>query len=268
MAATATADVTTTVGKRPRAVYTRVETLGLVFVALTPLVMLTAGVLAGLDLSEAGFLMIPLAIGAVGAGLVWRFGTWAKVVGVVLSLAAAFFMFWAAFGLAYPNSFADFVPGILLPLGVVLGVGGGIAAVVRRKRLETEATPGERRIVQAAVGIVVVAAVASGALHLIGRTSADAAGAAATVTMSEFEFDSTTYEVASGDSVLVHNSDPFVHTFTVPELGIDQTVLPGSRHLIEVTGDAGTYTVYCEPHSDMDEANPEDAGMAASLTVR
>lgn len=259
-------DKTTTA--RPRGVYTRVEALGLVFIALAPAVMLTAGVLAGLDLSEAGFLLIPLAIGLVGAGLVWRFGTWAKVVGVVLSLAAAMFLFWLAFGLAYPNSFADFVPGTLLPLGVILGVGGGIAAIVRRKRLETGATAGERRLIRIAVGIVFVAAAVSGALHLAGRTSAEATGAAATVTMSEFEFDATTYTVASGGSVLVHNSDPFVHTFTVPELGIDQTILPGSKHLIEVTGDAGTYTIYCRPHSDVDEADPDEAGMAASLTVR
>lgn len=259
-------DKTTT--PRPRGAYTRIEALGLVLVALSPLVMVTAGAISGLDLSEAGFLMIPFALATVGAGLVWRFGTWAKVLGVVLSLAAGFFMFWAAFGLAYPASFADFVPGLLLPLGVVLGVGGGIAAIVRRGRLESEASPGERRIIRLAVGLVVVAAMVSASLHVMGRTTADGAGAATTVTMADFEFSAETYEVTAGDSVLVHNSDPFVHTFTVPELGIDETILPGSRQLVQISADAGTYTVYCEPHSDMDEADPEDAGMAASLTVR
>ncbi len=268
MAPTATATTNLATEKGTRSVYTRVEVLGLVLIALTPMVMVTAGVLAGLDLSEAGFLFIPMALGVIGAGLVWRFGTWAKALGLVLSLAATALMFWAVFGLAYPNSFADFVPGVTFSLGVLLGIGGGIAALVRRKRLETEATAGERRIIQVAVGIVAVAVVASGALHLLGRTTADAAGAAATATMADFEFTPASYEVASGDSVLVHNSDPFVHTFTVPELGIDQTILPGSRQLIEITADAGTYTIYCRPHSDMDETNVEDAGMAASLTVQ
>lgn len=265
MTATATATVTT--GKRARSVYTRVEVLGLVLVALTPAVMVMAGLLAGLDLSEAGFLLVPLAAALVGAGLVWRFGTWAKVVGIVLSLGAAMMMFWAAFGLAYPSSFADFVPGVTLPIGVVLGIGGGIAAVARRKHMETGATEGERRIILGAVGLVVIAAVVSGALHVVGKTTADASGAAATATMSDFEFAPNNYELASGEMILVHNSDPFVHTFTVPELGIDRTVLPGSKQLIEVTGDAGTYTIYCRPHADLDEKNLEDAGMAASLTV-
>lgn len=266
MATTATANIET--GKRARAVYTRVEALGLLFIAAVPVVMITAGLLSGLDLGEAIFLLIPFAIGVVGAGLVWRFGTWANVVGLVLTLGAGAVIFWAAFGLAYPNSFADFVPGVLIVLGVLLALGGGIASVVRRKRLETEATAGERRLIQVAVGLVAIAAVVSGALHLMGRTTADAAGASAITTMSNFEFDAASYEVGSGDAILVHNSDPFVHTFTVPELGIDQTILPGSRQLIEITGEAGTYTIYCEPHSDMDEANPEDAGMAANLTIR
>lgn len=267
MTATATADITTA-GKRPRAVYTRIEALGLALIALVPVVFVAAVVITGGSTDELAFFALPFAIATIGALLVWRFGTWAKVVGVVLSLAAALTMFWAAFGLAYPSSFADFVPGLMLPLGVVLGVGGGIAAVVRRRRMEVEATAGERRLIRFSIGLLVLAALVSATMHLVSKTTADAAGAAATATMSDFEFTPATYEVASGDSILVHNSDAFVHTFTVPELGIDQTVVPGSRHLIEVTGDAGTYTVYCRPHADMDEAKAEDAGMAASLTVR
>lgn len=265
MAATATTDVV--VERRTRAVYTRVETLGLALIALVPVIFIVATLLTGGSTDELAFLALPLAAATIGAGLVWRFGTWAKALGIVLSLGAAMTLFWAAFGLAYPASFADFVPGLMLPVGLVLGVGGGIAAIVRRKRMESEATRGERRIIVGALGIVGLAVIVSGGLHVTGRTTADVAGATATATMANFEFTPSTYEVASGGSILVHNADAFVHTFTVPELGIDRTILPGSKQLIEVTGDAGTYTIYCRPHADLDEKNPEDAGMAASLTI-
>jgi hypothetical protein len=43
--------------------------------------------------------------------------------------------------------------------------------------------------------------------------------------MTDFEFDPESLSVAAGDSVLVKNSDPFVHTFTVEELDIDVSLV-------------------------------------------
>ena len=49
---------------------------------------------------------------------------------------------------------------------------------------------------------------------------------------------------------MVRNDDPFLHTFTVDELGIDIELLPGSSQIVELPATAGTCTYYCIPHSE------------------
>ncbi len=65
----------------------------------------------------------------------------------------------------------------------------------------------------------------------------------------------------------MRNDDAIVHTFTVPELGIDRTVGPGSEALVEVTADPGTYTFSCRPHADLSQPDPARAGMAGTLVA-
>jgi plastocyanin len=271
MSATAAAPPATVAG-RTRAVYTGVAATGLLVVAAVPALFIVAMLVAGLfTLEEAGFFLVVLAATLVAAGVVWQFGTWAKAVGLLVALGAAGAMFWVVFGLAYPASFVDFVPGVMMPIGIVLAIGGSIAALVqgRRGHLESHATSGERRIIVGALAVIAVAAVASGGLAIAGRSTVAAAAGATPVSITDFEFAEGTYEVAAGEqvSMLVHNSDPVVHTFTIPALGIDETVLPGNDALVEFTADAGTYTVYCVPHSNTDEHDPAEAGMAATLVV-
>lgn len=253
-----------------RVAYTRVAVVGLLLTAAAPAVMLAAAAVAGMPLGEDGaFFGTMVAVPLVGAALAWRFGWWSKLVAVVVSLLMAAALFWTVFGLAYPASFADFVPGVLLPLGVVLGLVGSIAALVahRRGHRETTATRGERRILTVALGIVALAVVGSAALTVLGRASVEAPDGAVAVTIADFEFAEGTYEVAAGEptAMLVENTDAFVHTFTIPELGIDETVLPGNEVLVEVDAPAGTYTLYCIPHSDPDEPDPAEAGMAGTV---
>jgi hypothetical protein len=66
--------------------------------------------------------------------------------------------------------------------------------------------------------------------------------------------------------VLVQNDDPFTHTFTIDELGIDIELGPYSEELVELPGDSGTYVLYCEPHTS-DTEEPSDDDMAAELTI-
>jgi hypothetical protein len=97
--ATVTAAAPVTTG-RPRAVYTSLAALGLVLVALAPATALAASLLAGMALGEeVVFFGLTIVVPLVAAGLVWRFGLWAKIVGIVVALAAAFMLFWMAFGL-------------------------------------------------------------------------------------------------------------------------------------------------------------------------
>ncbi len=255
---------------RLRAVHTRTATLGMLTLMAAPVVMIAVALAARQDIGEEiGFFLVVLAALGIGAGLVWRFGTWAKVVGLVLTLAGAFMMFWVVFGLSYPASFGDFIPGVLLPLGVVLSLYGNIGAIARRRTLEGAATRGERRTRGVALAIVALAVVVSAVLGFVGRSTVDSTAAAGAVEIAatNFEFTPGELTVAAGGEVLVSNADGFVHTFTVPELGIDETLLPGSAKLIAVDAEPGAYTIYCKPHSDTSEPEPSEAGMAARLVV-
>ncbi|HVM14288.1 MAG TPA: cupredoxin domain-containing protein [Egibacteraceae bacterium] len=259
--------------ERRRAAYTRVAVAGLLLAASAPALGLAAVLVAGMPLGEEGvFFGVMIVVPLLGAGLAWRFGAWAKVLAAVLSLGMGLMLHWMAFGLSYPASFADFVPGVLLPLGVVLGLGGSVAALVahRRGHHDTAATRGERRALGVALAIAGLAVIGSGMASVLAHDSVEAAADAVPVTISEFAFAEGSYEVAAGEptSMLVHNSDAFVHTFTIPELGIDETVLPGSDVLVDVTAEPGTYTLYCRPHSNLDEPDPAEAGMAGTVIAR
>lgn len=273
MATRVAAPQTPTTSDAGRPVYTRVAAVGLALVAAAPALMLSLGLLAGMEVGEelpffGTLIVVPLVV----AGLVWRFGTWAKALGIVAAAGAAFMMFWAVFGLSYPGSLGDFLPGVLLPLGAILAIGGGIAAIVqkRRGRLADAATPAEKRVVGAALGIVALALVGSLVTGWVQGGSVGGADAALTATMKNFEFAEGTYEVAAGQTtaIRVRNDDAFTHTFTVPELGIDETVLPGKETVVEIDAPAGTYTLFCKPHSNPDAPDPEQGDMAGAIVAR
>jgi plastocyanin len=252
-----------------KARWTRLAALALVLVALGPLLMFAAGLLWGLDMSEdAVFFLGTAAVALIGAVLVARFGTWAKVVGVITAVLAGGALFWTAFGLAAPNSFFDFMPGVLVLPGAITAIVACVAAIVagRRRHATVRAERGERTAIRMALGVVVVAAVASAALTLVGGSDASGSGDLQVVA-TDFEFDPETFEVAAGDSILVRNDDPFMHTFTIDHLGIDETLNPGSSVLIEVPDEGGTHIFYCRPHtSEPDDPSEED--MTGELSIQ
>ncbi|MBW3606731.1 MAG: cupredoxin domain-containing protein [Actinobacteria bacterium] len=232
--------------------------------------MLVVLLATGGSFGEDGvFLVVAAVLPLAAAALVWRFGLWAKVVALVMTLLAVGGLFWVALGLAFPASFGDFVPAVSFLVGFVLALGGSIAAIVRHRGTRRPSV--ERRVVGGASVLIAVAAVVSGALTLTSGGSTPATGGTA-VTMSDFSFAEATYEVASGDAItlIVHNSDGVVHDIAIPELGVEKvSVLPGSDAVVEVPAPAaGTYTVYCTLHSNLDEPDPERAGMAALLVAR
>lgn len=255
---------------RMRAAHTSTEILGLLLLAAAPLLMVSAGLVAGQSLGAEGiFFGIAAAVPLLGAALVWRFGTWAKVVGMLAGALVLLGMFWTVFGLAHPAAFADFVPGVMVPLGAAVTVGGGVAAIraARSGTLTASSTATERRVSALVLGIVALALVASAVASVLGRTTAEA-GAATQIDIKHFEFGAGSFEVASGETVRVHNGDAFLHTFTIPALGIDVTLNPGSSTAVPIDAEPGAYTFYCKPHANMDEPNPAEAGMAGTLTVQ
>jgi plastocyanin len=254
-------------------VYTRVEAAGLLLAAAGPAVMLVLGLVTGMSIGEdLPFFAVAITVPLVAAALVWRFGRWSKVVGILAALLVALALFWTVFGLAYPRSLGDFVPGVLVPLGVALALGGGVAALLatRRGDLATAATRAERRILNVALLVVAIAMLGSGAANLVGRSVATEVGGAVPVSIRDFAFAEGTYTLPAGQTATmrVHNADAFTHTFTVPALGIDEVLLPGASANIEVSADAGTYTLYCKPHANTDEPDPQQAGMAAAIVAQ
>lgn len=253
-----------------RARWTWLAALGLLLAALGPLLMLLAGIAWGLEIGdELPFFIITAAVALLGAFLVWRFGAWAKLLGIVAAVLVGMALFWTAFGLATPSSFFDFIPGVLVIPGALLAVVASISAIValRRGHLTTAPAGGEARGIRITLTVVVLLVLLSGVLTFASRSTVrNAAAAEATVRMKEYEFGEALYEVAGGSRVLVRNDDPFLHTFTIEALGIDEALTPGSQRLIEIPDEPGSYILFCRPHTGEPE-EPADDDMAAVFVV-
>lgn len=254
-----------------KAKWTRLATLGFAMAALAPLILVISVLAWGMDVEgEIAFFLIVSGILAGIAFLVWRFGTWSKIVGIVLGLLTALGLFWMIFGLFVPQSVFDFVPGMLFIPGVLLGVGSCIAAIVAKRRghRSERAEAGEARGIRIAITALVVGALVSGVLTLTGRSTAgDVSNVAATIVSKSFDYRPVSVTVAGGSRILVKNDDPFFHTFTIDELGIDEGFAVGSSLVVEIPQKPGTYIFYCTPHSDAENPDPDENDMAGRITI-
>lgn len=251
--------------------WSRLASVGLAMEGAASLLMLAAAAVWGLSVGEDLVFFIVPAVAGVGASrLVLRPRTLWKVISIVLGLFVAVMLFWTAFGLAEPDSFFDFVPGVLVVGGLLITLVAGIASIRAGKRgTSSELHDGERRGRQVVLAGLATLTVLSAVLTLVGRETVseeEAAGADLVVDLEDFEFDEESYETEGGTTILVKNSDPFFHTFTIEALDIDVDLSPGSEKLITIPAEAGTYVLYCEPHTS-DPDDPSDDDMAATLTV-
>lgn len=146
----------------------------------------------------------------------------------------------------HPDSFFDFVP-------LVAGFGGGliltvssIAALARRPFNGVVA----QSSAWAAAGLFVVIAGISGAATIAARetVSAEDRVGATEFAMKSVKFETKELRVRSGEELrlVVDNTDPIIHTFTIKSLGIDEEVRAGSERLVKfVAPAAGTYEIVC-----------------------
>jgi plastocyanin len=245
--------------------WTRFATLGFLMIAAGPILFLIASLIW--DLDDPGFFVITGVIALLGAFLVSRFGAWSKVVGIVLAILLAGGLFWTFFGLFTPNSFFDFVPGILVVPGVLIALGSCIASLMSRRK-DNAGAPSERepKLIRAISTAVVVLAVLSAVLTFVGKKDVgDNSGASATVVLKNFEYDKAEYSFEPGSKVLVRNDDPFRHTFTIEALDIDVAMNPGSEQVVTIPDDAtGEQIVFCRPHTS-DPDKPTEDDMAAKV---
>jgi plastocyanin len=260
-----------------RPVYTRLQVLGLLLIAGT--VLAVTGVITLMEPALGGEALAffgPVAAATLlTAWIAWRSGTWARILGLVVGVAAAVLLSWTLAALAAVDSVIDFGLGLGVTVGVVLAIGGGGAALLsaRRGRLATAATPVEQRIVRGVVAVLGLALAVSATVTLAGRGGVDpgTAQGATSVEMVGFEFHPEEIVVDGASArLLVRNADAFLHDLSIPELGTEVVrVTPGATVTVDLQGAApGTYVVYCTLHSDTATDDPGEDDMTALLVVR
>jgi plastocyanin len=237
---------------KERTAHANTQTFGLVLIsaALLVAVLLTLVLFDGDDIA---LILVP-AVAAVGATFVtWRFDSqWARalgIVGTVLSLGA----FFLAFGLFHVFSPIEFVVALAYVLGFFMSLVGAVRALLaggKGKQVPAYSGGRFRTTVLAVIGAAAVVSIAGFLLTKESVSDSESAGATA-LEMLKFEFNPGSSALPLDGKLLIQNSDPFVHDFTLDEMDIAVTVGPGSEALVDLSGLAsGTYDYICSLHSD------------------
>lgn len=201
-------------------------------------------------------LIAPILVGLVLLRFLRKVGiVWLGVVSFALLVMNAPFTVDA---LMHPESPADFVPITMLTVGGLLAV---IATVPAFRQARGHQSDSVFPKVAAVTGVALVLAAIGGSLAAKGMVTNDAPAAGSLVVdMANFEFGPGTITAQSGEvSVYLTNNDSARHTFTVDELGVDESIAPGQSKQITFDAEAGTFRFYCKPH---------DPGMEGELTVK
>lgn len=190
----------------------------------------------------SGAVIPPLAIGAgltvVGLVLLrrwWKAGV--ATLGVVHMLLVVTSAPFAAPGLAHPESPITFAHAVIHLGGHALAVAAAVAAW----RYASDA--GARRLGIAAVALLMLTAVTSGVAVLL-TPGATAQPDDVVVTVRDFTFPDEVH-VASGGHLLVENTDPMRHTFTVENTDLSEE-LPERRNVrFAIDLPPGAYQLIC-----------------------
>jgi len=250
---------------RDRTAHSSLQLLGLIMMSVGVWAVILLSVLILGDTEEIGMFVIVGGISVLVTFLVWRFdSTWARVVGVLGTLAIAAATFFLAFGVFQIFSPLEFIVGLLFLFGFLLSLIWGIMALVsgiRGRTGQTRTDGAIRKVVLGLVGVLSVVSIAGFFFTQESVSEAEAAGATS-LTMVDFEFD-------PGDSVtdgrlVIHNADPFVHDFTLDDLDIQVVVGPGSDAIVDLSSAApGAYDFVCSLHTDPSTGE----GMTGRITV-
>jgi plastocyanin len=237
--------------------YTLLGVTGFSLLILAGLLQLVTGLIAGTMPESAIFAAILFLPGLLGVFLPWRFARWGFVLPVLLALVLLFLVTPALpLNLAHPEAGVDFAGVLLVAVGAAMGAIGGVASIIQswRKSAHPGATPAQRRALQIILGLLAVVLVVSAVLSVLAHTTLapEVRAGATAVQIHNFQFQTTQVDAQAGQTVriAVKNDDTTLHTFTLPEAGINVVVPAGTERLIEFQAPvAGTYTWFCIPHS-------------------
>lgn len=226
---------------------------GLGLFATAGLILLVGAIVSG-DLDFLVLYLILTVVPIVLAFLVARFrGAWPLVVTTLVMIVSLVMNGpIIAEGLRYPRSFVDFPPSIIGLFGILIPLVASVAALVARRRGDrrSAATPVERTAALATVGVLAALTLMVVVLNLTGResVSAEARAGAFPVRMKATRFEQERIEGRAGQPtrIVVRNSDPGVHTFTLLGQDVEVTINPGDERLIELPAlPAGEYPFVC-----------------------
>lgn len=160
--------------------------------------------------------------------------------------------------ITHPESPADFVPVTMLTVGGLLAVIATIPAFRSARGRHADSTFPK---VAAVTGVLLVVAAIGGSLVAANGVTSDApADGSLIVDVKNFEFGPGTITAQNGEvSLYITNNDSARHTFTVDELGVDESIAPGQSKQVTFDAEAGMFRFYCKPH---------DPGMEGELTVK
>ena len=239
------------VRRRAADFYRRVATVGLLLFATAFVVQLVLSLLQGVGDHLAFLISFPL-LSFIVASFTWSHGGQllvAAAVFAVLSLLVNSLVF--AFGLTHPDSFFDFFLALLASVGLLLTVAGSTVAYTQERRWAIRVvTLGEVQLI-AAVGIAVVALGGlSAILDVAGRTeiSAEARGDSVEVLMKGVRFEPETVRIQASESLrlLVKNRDFTLHTITIEDLKIDESLRSRSEAVVDLSkAGPGEYEITC-----------------------
>ena len=149
--------------------------------------------------------------------------------------------------LGHPESFMNFaVFGVAVLVLALSAIVGSVATLVSAS--DGAATA----FAYIAVGVIVVA-VAVSAIAALSLEDDTAAGGDLLVTAEDVEFSPVALTGSGTIGVFVENKDPFRHTFTIEDLGVDIELPASTDRRVEFTGEPGEYEFTCKVvgHEDM-----------------
>lgn len=250
--------------RRERTAYSTTQSFGLALMA-TAMIVVTIVTFLVIDTDESFWPVAAAAI--VFAFVAWRFDAlWARIVGLLGTLAIGAGAFFFAFGIFQPFSPLEFIVGLIFTAGFLFSLGAGIMAIAVGRKRDPGPSETGRRVRMATVGVISVASVVSVAGFLATRTTVSDAEAqgAATLEIVNFEFEPGTETIAAGQNLLLKNEDAFAHDFTLEELDIVSHLGPGSETIVDLgSAPPGTYQYFCSLHTD--PATGE--GMTGTITI-
>ncbi|MDQ4142517.1 MAG: cupredoxin domain-containing protein [Actinomycetota bacterium] len=194
----------------------------------------------------------------VGLAFLHRtWGLWLAGIGSLLLFLMVVVMFQIWRQLRYFEDTISFSLAAVATLSTVIALVAFVATLATRRRTVSAALPTTLGVLALAA---LVAGVAYSAVQARGLEQEAPRPGDIMVATAEFEFRPRDIQASAGTvSVHVTNQDRELHTFTVPELGVNLIMPGGTQRRISFEAQPKTYQVICEPHA------PD---MAGTLVVR